>query len=256
MTPASATEAWRMADRWARRTGVRAEQVSLERMGDVVDVFEATWGAGRSPDRSFFTALAHAGNPVILALNDEGRAVGAAFAMLGWNGGVHLHSHMAAVVPEYRGRGVGASMKLVQRAEALDHGITEIRWTFDPLVLRNARFNLGRLGAEVAAFHEDFYGRLDDAVSGDDASDRFEVVWRLRSPRVIAALEADSPRHVDGRLRLELPRDYHALRRTDPDAAVALRENSRQVIGEALAAGLRPETDESGYVFVADEEDA
>jgi predicted GNAT superfamily acetyltransferase len=247
-------DAWRSVDRWRRRTGLDAAQAPTERLGAVVEVFEATWGVGRSPDRSFFTALAHAGNPVIL-VTDGDQPAGAAFAMLGWNDGLHLHSHMAAVLPGYRGRGVGGLMKLVQRADALEHGIREIRWTYDPLVLRNARFNLGRLGARVVAFHRDFYGRLGDAVSGDDASDRFEVAWELDSPRVLAALAADSsatPQWV-GERRLELPPDYHALRAEDPAEASRLRARSRQVIESALTDGLRPETDTAGYVFVADE---
>ena len=77
---------------------------------------------------------------------------------LGWHDGLHLHSHMNAVDPAARGRGIGLALKLRQRALCLEHGVAEVRWTYDPLIRRNARMNLVRLGAEVIAFHPDFYG--------------------------------------------------------------------------------------------------
>ena len=95
---------------------------------------------------------------------------------------------MNAVDPAARGRGIGVALKLRQRAVCLEHGVDEVRWTYDPLIRRNARMNLVRLGAEVVAFHPDFYGGLDDAITGADHSDRFEVRWRLDSPRTARAL--------------------------------------------------------------------
>ena len=92
---------------------------------------------------------------------------------------------MNAVDPAARGRGIGVALKLRQRAVCLAHGVTEMRWTYDPLIRRNARLNLVRLGAEVVAFLPDFYGELGDAITGADRSDRFEVRWRLDAPRTV-----------------------------------------------------------------------
>ncbi len=58
-----------------------------------------------------------------------------------------MHSHMLAALPGPAARGVGYALKLAQRAQALDQGIHLVRWTFDPLVARNAWLNLGKLGA-------------------------------------------------------------------------------------------------------------
>jgi predicted GNAT superfamily acetyltransferase len=155
----------------------------------------------------------------VLVASSGGRAVGAALGVLGWAGGIHLHSHMVAVDPAIRASGIGFAIKLAQRAECLDNGVTEMRWTFDPLIRRNAHFNLVKLGARVSAFHPDFYGVLADDINGTDATDRCEVSWRLDEP--VGA------RPAVGATDLELPADFEALRRDSPDEASALRARSR-----------------------------
>jgi predicted GNAT superfamily acetyltransferase len=116
--------------------------------------------------------------------------------------------------------------------------------------------NVVRLGAEVAAYRPDFYGELRDVISGGDRSDRFEVRWRLTSPRTTRALERmPAPAwHAEG--GLPLVADFEAVRAADPRAAAALRDESREAF-VALADGrLRPELDAAGdYVFTADDPD-
>ena len=182
----------------------------------LIEFLEGIWGAGRVGDQSLIRAVAHAGNSVLLATRD-GATVGAALGVLGWEGGLHLHSHMVAVAPGERASGVGFAIKLAQRAQCLDNGVTEMRWTFDPLIRRNAHVNLVKLGATVRAFHPNFYGSLDDAINGSDATDRFEVSWRLDAP--VGGEKAS-------RTDFELPADYEALRRDDPAAARELRARS------------------------------
>jgi predicted GNAT superfamily acetyltransferase len=131
---------------------------------------------------------------------------------------------MVAVDPTVRAAGIGFAIKLAQRAECLANGVTEMRWTFDPLIRRNAHVNLVKLGATVRAFHPNFYGNLADAINGDDATDRFEVSWRLDAP--VGALAA-------ARTDLALPVDYEAMRRDDPAAARALRVSSAAVFAAA-----------------------
>jgi len=96
---------------------------------------------------TIFVVAAHSGGQVLGAF-DGGRMVGYTLALVGLRERVpYLHSHMTGVKSEYRDRGVGRMLKLFQRDEALGRGIRLIQWTFDPLELRNAHFNLNRLGA-------------------------------------------------------------------------------------------------------------
>ena len=90
--------------------------------------------------------------------------------VLGWAGvdpedGLHVHSHMLAALPGRRHAGVGFALKLAQRAMALDQGIQVVRWTFDPLVARNAHFNMSKLGAQCDRFHRNFYGEMGDSLN-------------------------------------------------------------------------------------------
>jgi predicted GNAT superfamily acetyltransferase len=84
----------------------------------------------------------------------------------------YLHSHMLGVLPEYRERGVGRMLKLRQREDALARGIGLIEWTFDPLELKNAFFNMERLGAIVRRYVENQYGITTSPLHGGLPTDR------------------------------------------------------------------------------------
>jgi predicted GNAT superfamily acetyltransferase len=195
-------------------------------------------------------AMSHAGATVAAAVRG-GVAIGACVGFLGWTGGLHLHSHMAAVRPGARAAGVGYALKLWQRAVCLSHGVEEIRWTFDPLIRRNAYFNLAKLGARVVDYRPDFYGEMDDIVNAGDRSDRFEVSWLLGADEVAAALRGQP--EVDDRPEgfVPLPADYDALRREDPASARGERERVRTAVAGHWAAGRRPlwSASRGGYVF-------
>ncbi|MCU1445021.1 GNAT family N-acetyltransferase [Cryobacterium sp.] len=249
-------EAYRRYTAAAEAAGVSVRTAEPRDLAGIIGLFERTWGLGRSPDRSMLLALDYAGNTVLLA-TERGKPVGATLGFIGWNNGLHLHSHMAAVVPWHRGGGVGFALKLFQRALCLEHGIDEMRWTFDPLIRRNAHFNLVKLGAEVTAFLPDFYGRLDDVVSGNDRSDRFEVRWRLDSERVLRALSGGPPPVWTAESGWPLDVDFEQFRAEDPAAAARRREESRVVFAAALKHSLRPEvTAANDYVFTPDPVDA
>jgi len=250
--PEIVAEAGRQADAAAEAAGVVVRMADPGDMNAIIGMFERTWGPGRSPDRSMLLALDYAGNTVLIA-TAAGKPVGAALGFLGWSDGIHLHSHMAAVVPWRRSGGVGYALKLFQRYVCLQQGVADMRWTFDPLIRRNAHFNLVKLGAEVVKFLPDFYGRLDDAVSGSDRSDRFEVNWRLDSPRVRRALTGRPQQAWSTTGRLPLDVDFEHLRADDPLAAELLREESRVMFHAAMAQGLRPELNaDNDYVFTQD----
>lgn len=93
------------------------------------------------------------------------------------------HSHMLAVRPEWRGRDVSVRLKLFQRSWCLARGIRLVTWTYDPLLLKNARLNLVRLRARAVAYLPDHYGTLG-GLYGNLPTDRFEVHWRLNAPAV------------------------------------------------------------------------
>jgi predicted GNAT superfamily acetyltransferase len=46
------------------------------------------------------------------------------------------HSHMLAVLPEWRDKGVGYALKLAQREAARAQGLRLMTWTYDPLESR------------------------------------------------------------------------------------------------------------------------
>ncbi|SFN36869.1 hypothetical protein [Mycetocola miduiensis] len=264
------TSAREQADAAARDCGVGIRPArALKDFAEISRLLDETWGRGAGADPSFVQAIAHAGNTVLLA-EREGATVGALVGVLGWDGGLHVHSHVTAVTPAARG-GVGFALKLAQRALALDHDVREVRWTFDPLIRRNAHLNLEKLGATVRAYLPDFYGRLDDSISGADASDRFEVSWQLDSPGVDSAISrvlarASSPgagekepapgantgaepaAHDHG-IRFELHEDFETLRWNNPDAAAEFREASRAVFVPAFEEGLSVEFVNGGYLF-------
>jgi predicted GNAT superfamily acetyltransferase len=176
-----------------------------------------------------------------------------------------MHSHVAGVAESARGRNVGFALKLHQRAWAMQHGIRAVTWTFDPLVRRNAYFNLVKLGARPSEYLVDFYGDMDDAVNGGQGSDRLLVAWDLASPRVRQACAGDrvdpDPALLDramtalaetesggpmaeparslgaGTLLVQVPADIEALRRTDPALARDWRLAVRDVLGELMAGG-------------------
>jgi predicted GNAT superfamily acetyltransferase len=139
---------------------------------------------------------------------------------------------------------VGLALKLAQREQCLTHGITEMRWTFDPLLWANARFNLVRLGARVVGFFPHCYGDRRDAFNTGDRTDRVEVSWQLDRPVGGAAVAA-----TPGDSVIVVPHDYLALRSADPDGAATLRASVGAALAELFARGgaLRGMND-AGYV--------
>ena len=140
-------------------------------------------------------AIQHAGGYVVAAYLDE-QVVGGSFGFLGRHEGApSLHSHITGILPGVRRTGLGRAMKLHQRAWAAEHGLTWVTWTFDPLVRRNAWFNIDVLGAHVHEYLVDFYGPIDDAINAGDESDRLLVAWP-RAPTTRA--DAPANRLADG----------------------------------------------------------
>src|SRR3984893_3955867 len=136
---------------------------------------------------TLFIVAANTGGQVLGAFDGE-RLAGFTLAIAGVRDGVpYLHSHMTGVQADYRDRGVGRILKLFQRDEALSRDIRLISWTFDPMELRNAYFNLNRLGAICRKYLPNFYGVTTSPLHRGMATDRLLAEWQLDSPRVMAA---------------------------------------------------------------------
>lgn len=240
--------AWALARDAASRAGVEVRELKGDDVALAQVVVGEVWGPQQIPQTNLLRAFAHAGSTLLAALVD-GRPVGMTLGFAGWAGGMHLHSHMTAVVPSHLSSGVGYALKLTQRAVCLREGINEVRWTFDPLVARNARFNLVKLGAVVMALYPNFYGEMDDIVNAGEDSDRFEVSWQLESPRVLLALAEQPQPPADVVRSHAIPRDYTMLSRTDSAAAQAARAAAREAVMQAQREGLGVEWDDGAYRF-------
>jgi predicted GNAT superfamily acetyltransferase len=207
------------------------ELVDLAALRAVAGLFREVWRTGLDEQQvhpDLMRALAHTGNYVAGAYAG-GTLVGASVGFRTGDGA--LHSHVTAVAPAVRGTGVGRALKAHQRSWALARGITRICWTFDPLVRRNAHFNIAVLGARPTAYLVDFYGPMGDDLNGADPSDRLDVSWDLTG---------GPPGPAGGeRLAVPLPADIEALRRADPAAATGWRFRLRDALVPALARGYR-----------------
>ena len=225
----------------------------MDELSAAADLLASIWGypAGQGPvTPELLRALAHSGNYVAGAWDGD-VLVGASAGFLGRHGDeLHLHSHISGVDPVHQGGNVGFAIKQHQREWALERGISVIEWTFDPLVRRNAYFNLAKLGARITGYQAHFYGPMRDAVNAGDETDRAVVNWRLdraepspASEPGIVVLRADedgSPvvDKSDGDvLKAWVPEDAVALRRDDPDAALAWRGALRDTLGAAVGDG-------------------
>ncbi|HJU01391.1 MAG TPA: GNAT family N-acetyltransferase, partial [Actinomycetes bacterium] len=172
------------------------ELYRMERLKDAQRLFEEVWRpaeGGPSPmTGELLRALAHARCYVVGAFAGP-RMVGASAGFFTAPPELALHSHITGVAPGREHQGVGFALKVHQRAWALARGLDTVVWTFDPLVARNAWFNLAKLGATPTGYLEDFYGPMTDAINAGTASDRLLLTWRLRDPAVAAAC-AGTPR--------------------------------------------------------------
>ncbi|MDH2424329.1 GNAT family N-acetyltransferase [Sphaerisporangium sp. TRM90804] len=256
-----AQEAARQYEAAARRCGVQVRELrELAEFELVFALFDDIWKAepGNAPiSVELMRAFSHSGNYVTGAF-DGTTMVGASVAFLADPPGRALHSHVTGTTV---GRGVGFALKLHQRAWALARGLDRVSWTFDPLVRRNAYFNITKLGGRPEAYLPAFYGAMEDLINAGDESDRLLLAWRLGEPHVAAACSgaARPPRVPPGAvvaladerdlpvaggtrgrvLLVATPHDVEALRRAAPAAAKAWRYAVRDVLGGLIGDGAR-----------------
>lgn len=202
-----------------------AEAVDLQRTIWKFDELELL------PVRLFVTALKVGGEA--LGAFDGKKMVGFSLAIPGIREGgrMYLHSHMVGVLAEYRDQGVGAMIKRGQRANALERGMDLIEWTFDPLELKNAFFNMERLGAIVRRYVLNQYGSTTSPLHGGLPTDRCVAEWWIREPRVEAALAGTPPARAQVKARIPVPIAIAEWKRTSPAKA---REVQQRVSAEFL----------------------
>ncbi|MET9271994.1 GNAT family N-acetyltransferase [Kribbella sp. NPDC003557] len=251
------------AEAAALTAGVTVREIrELTELEEVVRLYAAIWGNGTNPQVTveLLRALTKAGNYVGGAFAGD-RLVGACVGFFHAPSEDALHSHIAGVSRDGIGRGIGFALKLHQRSWALGRGVSEVAWTFDPLIRRNAYFNLVKLGARADEYLPNFYGAMTDAINGGDDSDRLLVRWRLADPAVMAACEgmphavdtgaavvalgiSDAGAPVagppgDGMCLVAVPPDVEGLRVRQPALARAWRTAVRETLGALLSDGGR-----------------
>ena len=267
---APATPATALAEQALAAAGIVARRLdTLEGVQAAANLFAEVWQSPETPPLTadVMRAVEHAGGYVVGAY-DGPTLLGASsgFLALGPDGSCRLHSHISGVLPSAQGRRVGWALKLHQRAWALERGIATITWTFDPLVRRNAWFNLGKLGAEGVEYLVDFYGPMHDGLNAGEPTDRLFTSWELVSPGAEAAAAGRpvravpdaatlllderegqpwptqavlSPESEGGPALIRLPADIEQLRKDSPGAARAWRTAVRAALQPLMDDGRR-----------------
>lgn len=216
---------------------------TVDGIHDAARVLDEVWGERGTMPANILRALEHVGNYVV-GLFDGERMIGASAAFFGPPAERSMHSHITGILPAFQGRGLGRQLKEHQRAWALQRGVGRITWTFDPLVRRNAHFNLAVLGARATEYLVNQYGEMNDAVNRGDESDRIMVSWALAEPAAPAPADAEILATV------QVPDDIETVRRSDPAAAAAWRVRVREQIRGHLASGHRiAGFDRRGYLI-------
>ena len=225
----------------------RAEKVlvrhchGLAELSACFEIQRAVWGSADADltPLPLFVVAAETGGQVLGAFCDD-RIIGFTLAFAGLHGkSPFLHSHMTAVLDGWCDRGIGRSLKLFQRDDALARGIHLIEWTFDPLQIKNAYFNLVRLGAIATRFVANMYGTLSSPLQGGLPTDRLVGEWHLESACVRRAIaDRSGAKHGTavprgrGRgakvARIRVPPELAAARNTRPDEALRMQAEIRQ----------------------------
>jgi predicted GNAT superfamily acetyltransferase len=214
------------------------ELTELADLHELSDLFTVVWGAAEPlVTGDLLRAMSKAGSYIAGAYVD-GRLAGGALGFHAAPAERVLHSHIAAVLPQLAGQRIGLALKQHQRTWALERGINAIEWTYDPLIARNAHFNIVKLGARPVEYLPDFYGPMEDAINGLDESDRILVRWELDAPAGAAGL-AGSAGSASEEICVEVPGDIEALRVSDPAAAARWRLHVRDGLAPRMADGWR-----------------
>ncbi|MCU1261191.1 MAG: GCN5-related N-acetyltransferase, partial [Bryobacterales bacterium] len=148
------------------------------------------------------------------------------------------HSHMLGVAPEYRDFGIGRMLKLRQREEALSRSLDLMEWTFDPFELKNAYFNIERLGAIVRRYVLNQYGATSSHLHGGLPTDRCTAEWWLASARVDGAITGKPAPRPAVEERIALPAHIAEIRTREPKRARQIQSEMSDRFLEYFGRGL------------------
>lgn len=223
-------------------TGIEIRPLTtLEEFERCVVLQLEVWGYsdGDLIPRRVFLVAQRIGGQVLGAFDGE-TVVGFAMALPGYRKGhSYLHSHMLAVLPEYRNAGLGRRIKLAQREDALARGFDLMEWTFDPLEIKNAHLNIARLGAIARRYKGDFYGPSSSPLQGGLPTDRLYAEWWLRSPRVTRILSGGSE-PIEAIERITVPHTIYQWKQDPQTRSLAqeLQTTNRVAFESAFGRGL------------------
>ena len=220
------------------------ELTSLEDLRQCFEIQRATWGwkdEDLLPLRTLLL-LNKIGGLVLGAVDRNGRVIGFINAFPGFREGrVYLHSQMLGVLRDFRRKGIGRALKLAQRTEAIRRGIQRIEWTFDPLEIHNAHFNLEGLGTLCRRYVADAYGPSTSSLHGRLPTDRLVAEWHLASQRVRSRVESGL-RRAENRLQaistdVQLPIDIADIRTRDPARAASIQRDFKRQVTDLFGKG-------------------
>ena len=199
-------------------------------------IFDKTWPmeAGTEITPNLLQAMVHSGAYLSGAFIGN-KCVGAAFAFPATSNGLHLHSHMTAVLDDYRDQGIGYALKIDQWQWAKKNNYAEITWTFDPLVARNAKLNLIKLGVDISKYYPNFYGDMPDALNAGDESDRVMASWKVVGEQPVAKNLITNPEKSD--TLIKIPEDIVAIRSKDKSENLKWRHRVREEFMRAFEKG-------------------
>ena len=176
----------------------------------------------------------------IIGAFDGDNLIGFAFSIPGARSGhPYLHSHMLAVREQYRNYGLGRSIKLVQREDAIAKGFELMEWTFDPLEIKNAYLNLVRLGAIARRYIINQYGISSSPLHAGLPTDRLIAEWWLKSKRVTALLERNQPPAFDIQQKITVPAEIYAWKSSSGDRkkAAEVQKRNREAFLRSFTGG-------------------
>ena len=196
-----------------------------------------------SPVRHFVITKNSGG--FILGAFLEEKLVGFVLSMAGIRGKERFfYSHLTAVLKDFQNHGIGAKLKWAQRDFALAQDVNFIKWTFQPILPRNAFFNLNRLGAVIKQYSPNFYGTDYPNLRGEVESlgldsDRLFAEWQLDSEKVNKlAKKEDYPESGEVARTIEIPTDWQSVVKTDLKKAIAEQTRVKHEFQTAFATGL------------------
>ncbi len=215
---------------------------TIEEFAECVDLQREVWGFSELdlvPLRVFSVASKIGGQ--VIGAWDGDTMVGFALSLPATHRRYpYLHSHMLGVKESYRNTGLGRRIKLFQREDAITLGYDLIEWTFDPLEIKNAYFNLERLGAIARRYNLNQYGITTSPLQGFLPTDRLVAEWWLKSKRVESLLSSGHLPGFQPELQIEVPAEIYAWKAEAGTRAKAaeVQSRNRELFLDAFARNL------------------